>query len=188
MDVTAEWKAAKAKASNLRVHFKNTCETANAIQGMRLGKAVAYLKRVLAHKDCIPFRRFHGHVGRTAQAKNHKAANSQGRWPRKSVEFVLDLLRNARANATHKDLDVKNLRISYVHANAAPKIRRRMYRAHGRVNPFMGNPTHMHVILTEDEVHVPTPAELARTQKRKEALKAKKAAGKAAKKAVAPAQ
>ncbi|KAJ6688347.1 60S RIBOSOMAL PROTEIN L17 [Salix koriyanagi] len=37
---------------------------------MRLDKAKMYLEDVLAHKQAIPFRRFCGGVGRTAQAKN----------------------------------------------------------------------------------------------------------------------
>lgn len=168
----------------MRVHFKNTHETARAVNGMKLDKAVAYLKRVLAHKNCVPFRRFRGHVGRTGQADAHPFhGSSQGRWPRKSVEYVLDLLRNARANAVHKDLKTENLRISHILVNAAPKIRRRMYRAHGRVNPFMGNPSHMEVILTEEEEKVLTPAAQARAAKYAEKVAQKKAAEAAAKKA-----
>lgn len=48
---------------------------------------------------CIPFRRFCGGVGRTAQAKNENSSTGQGRWPVKSVEFIQGLLRNAESNA-----------------------------------------------------------------------------------------
>ena len=53
----------------MRVHFKNTYETSRAIKGLHLKAAIKYLKDVIAHKRCIPFFRFNGHVGRTAQAK-----------------------------------------------------------------------------------------------------------------------
>ena len=53
-------KAAKAKGSNLRCHFKNTRETAQAIKKMPLHRATTYLKNVLAKTEIIPFRRFMG--------------------------------------------------------------------------------------------------------------------------------
>jgi hypothetical protein len=38
-------------------------------------------------------------VGRTAQAKNENSSTGQGRWPQKSVEMILGLLKNAESNA-----------------------------------------------------------------------------------------
>lgn len=78
--------------------MQNTRETAFAIRKLPLGKAKRYLEDVLAHKQAIPFRRFCGGVGRTAQAKN-RHSNGQGRWPVKSARFILDLLKNAESNA-----------------------------------------------------------------------------------------
>lgn len=43
-------KSCKARGSNLIVHFKNTCETANAIRKMPLKRAVSYLKNVAVQK------------------------------------------------------------------------------------------------------------------------------------------
>jgi ribosomal protein L22 len=53
-------KAAKARGSNLRCHFKNTRETAQAIKKMPLHRATTYLKNVLNKTEIIPFRRFMG--------------------------------------------------------------------------------------------------------------------------------
>merc|ERR1712118_539981 len=53
--VENEAESCKAKGSNLRLHFKNTRETAQAIKGMMLRKAVAYLTHVVEHKEAIPF-------------------------------------------------------------------------------------------------------------------------------------
>jgi large subunit ribosomal protein L17e len=58
---------------------------------------------------------------------------TRARWPVKSAEFLLDLLRNAEANADMKGLDTSNLIVSHIQVNQAPKQRRRTYRAHGRV-------------------------------------------------------
>ena len=41
-----------------------------------------------------------GGIGRHAQAKVH--GTSQGRWPKKSAEFLLHLLKNAESNAEYK--------------------------------------------------------------------------------------
>ncbi|KAL9267184.1 Large ribosomal subunit protein uL22y-like protein [Drosera capensis] len=147
-------KSCKARGSDLRVHFKNTRETAFALRKMQLGKAKRYLEDVLGHKQAIPFRRFCGGVGRTAQAKS-RHSNGQGRWPVKSVKFILDLLKNAESNAEAsihtKGLDVDSLYISHIQVNQAQKQRRRTYRAHGRINPYMSHPCHIELILSEKE-------------------------------------
>merc|ERR1719473_2555891 len=87
----------RCRATNLRVHYKNTYETVMAIQGMNLPRAKQYLADVIAHKDVIPFRVHTGGIGRNAQTKRH--GTTQGRWPQKSCRVVLDLLTNAEANA-----------------------------------------------------------------------------------------
>jgi large subunit ribosomal protein L17e len=143
---------AAAKGSFLRVHFKNTRETAQAVSGMKLKKAYAYLGDVKEHKQAIPFRRFRGGVGRTAQAKVFGV--TQGRWPAKSVEFLLNLLKNAESNAEAKGLNADELIIKHIQVNQAPKMRRRTYRAHGRINAYMSSPSHVEVILTEDDAPV----------------------------------
>ncbi|EFJ26852.1 hypothetical protein SELMODRAFT_96251 [Selaginella moellendorffii] len=141
-------KACKARGSDLRVHFKNTRETAQAIKKLELSKAKRYLEDVIAHKQAIPFRRFCGGVGRTAQAKS-RHSNGQGRWPVKSARFLLALLKNAESNAEVKGLDADTLYVSHIQVNQAQKQRRRTYRAHGRINPYMSSPCHIEVILSE---------------------------------------
>lgn len=59
---------------------------------------------------------------------------TQGRWPKKSAEFLLQLLKNAESNADNKGLDADRLVIEHIQVNRAPKMRRRTYRAHGRIN------------------------------------------------------
>ena len=58
---------------------------------------------------------------------------TRARWPVKSAEFLLGLLKNAEANADAKGLDTGNLVVKHIQVNQAPKQRRRTYRAHGRV-------------------------------------------------------
>merc|ERR1711977_629015 len=133
-----EASSCKAKGSDLRVHFKNTRETAMAIKGMNLEKAKKYLEDVMDKKRAIPFRRYCGGVGRTAQAAAAGSTNGQARWPKKSCEFIIGLLRNAEANAEMKDLDVDKL--------------------------FMSSPCHVEMILSQQEVNVKKPARGRKTQ------------------------
>merc|ERR1712196_698441 len=142
---------------DLRVHFKNTCVTASAIKKMSLKRAKMYLENVLKKKEAIPFRFFNGCIGRHAQAKSTGA--TQCRWPTKSCQFMLHLLKNAESNAEVKGLDVDALEIFHIQVNAAAKQRRRTYRAHGRINPYMASPCHVEIMLSENEVAVPRAAE-----------------------------
>jgi large subunit ribosomal protein L17e len=155
-------KSCCARGSDLRVHFKNTRETAMALRGMTLRRAQKYLQDVIEHKAAVPFRRYKGGVSRHAQGnpRIHKGNGSQQcRWPKKSCEFLLNLLQNAESNAEFKQLDTEKLVITHIQVNHAPKRRRRTYRAHGRINPYMSNPCHIELILTEQEKPVPKPKE-----------------------------
>lgn len=157
---------------------------------MKLQKAFAYLANVQDGKQCIPFRRFNGGVGRTPQANEFKttqggchdaaemglyfASGSSrrggivltkpsflsvpfllGRWPVKSVKFLLNLLKNAEANAEGKGLETEELVIRNIVVNQAPKTHRRTYRAHGRINPYQGHPCHIEIHLAEPTAEVP---------------------------------
>lgn len=47
--------------------FKNTRETAQAINGWKLQRAVKFLENVQEKAEAVPFRRYAGSIGRTAQ-------------------------------------------------------------------------------------------------------------------------
>ena len=184
-------KSARSRGSYLRVSFKNTREAAQAINGWKLERALQFLENVKEHKEAVPMRRYAGSTGKTAQgetarkkssiywsidqrAKTNEIVNTgkqfgvtRARWPVKSAEFLIDLLKNAESNADSKGLDTSNLIVKHIQVNQAPKQRRRTYRAHGRVcifflqieiisywyvsqiNPYMSNPCHIELILTE---------------------------------------
>lgn len=145
-------KTALARGEHLRTHFKNMREVAAAISGMDLTKAYAYLGDVQEHKQAIPYRRFTGGVGRTGQVKQFGAV--QGRWPEKSIKFILRLLKNAEANADAKNLELETLSIKNIVVQQAPKTRRRTFRAHGRINPYKGSPCHVEIILAAKDTEV----------------------------------
>ena len=135
------------RIDDARNHFKNTYNVARVCKGMKLKKAMSYLNDVLDHKHCIPFRRFTKHIGRTAQAKAFKL--SQGRWPEKSVKAVQSLLKNVHANAEAKGLDTEKCVITHALVQRAVNGRRRTYRAHGRVTPYLSSNCHIEFHVTE---------------------------------------
>jgi len=149
-------KTAKARGSYLRVHFKNTYETARAIKGLRLKQAQKYLNDVVERKTAVPFLRHNGGPGRHAQAKQF--GTSQCRWPEKSCRFLLDLLQNAQSNAESKNLKVNQLVVSHILVNRAPKQRRRTHRAHGRIGPYLASNSHIELVLSEKSAPVPKPS------------------------------
>ena len=114
---------------------------------MLINKAEAYLKEVLEHKKCIPFSRYDHSMGRTGQAKCYGL--TKGRWPEKSIKYMLNLIQNARANAEAKKLNVDKLAIKRVVVNHAMKGRRRTYRAHGSITAYLSSNCHIEIFCEE---------------------------------------
>ena len=110
-----------------------------------------------------------------------KAPGSLAGWPKNACQEVLSLLKNAKANATAKDLatDDEKLFIKHISCKQAPKGRRRTYRAHGRINPYMSQPSHVELIVQEVEERVAKAKEVTfpRTHKRKAACRGLVAVG-----------
>ena len=140
-----EGKAAKAKGAYLRVHYKNLREVAFFISGMTPTKAKKVMGDILTFKGICPVTKYTGGVGHHAQAKQFKVPGNKGRWPQKATRAMLDILKNAEANAEAKGLDATKLKISHIQCNRAPTTRRRTYRAHGRIGPYMAEPGHVNV-------------------------------------------
>ena len=151
---SSDKKIAKSSGQGLRVHFKHCREIAHHLHGMNTTKAIKFCEDVLAFKTCVPFTKYTGGIGHHAQAKLYKAPGNKGRWPVKATQVVLDLVKNALANAESKDMDTDNLVIKHIQCNRAPAGRRRTYRAHGRIGPYMSQPAHIEMILVEKEEKV----------------------------------
>ena len=90
---------------------------------------------------------------------------TQGRWPTRSCEVLLDLIRNAQATAELKQLDLNRLYIDHLCAQRAPKLRRRTYRAHGRITPYMTNPSHVELVLRQRPKTVRKPRGAKKAEK-----------------------
>ena len=142
-------KSCQASGKYLRVHFKNTHEAAMVLKGMKLAKAQKFLEDVIEHKQAVPFRRFRRGVGRCAQANVWGV--TQGRWPEKSAKFLLALLKNVESNANSKGLNLEKVVVKHIQVNQAPKMRRRTYRAHGRINAYLSSPCHIELVCCEED-------------------------------------
>ena len=66
------------------------------------------------------------------------------------MDVVLNLLRNLAANVADPNkkgdlsgAEAGDLMIVHAQVNQAPNHRRRTYRAHGRINPWLGTPSHV---------------------------------------------
>ncbi|MFH4979653.1 hypothetical protein AB6A40_006362 [Gnathostoma spinigerum] len=168
-------KSCKARSFDVRVHFKNTHETARALKRMPLKRAMRFLENVKEKKEIVPFRRYNHCCGRKAQAKNW--GTTQGRWPVKSAEILLQLLRVAESNGEYKGLDTDHLVIEHILVQRAAKRRRRTYRAHGRINPYMSSQCHVEVILSEKEEVVSKPTDEVKKPKKESKKKMRRMLG-----------
>jgi len=164
-------KSTKSRGTGLRVHFKNTYEAARQLKNKSIVQAESYLRDVIEHKRAVPFFRFNSGIGRSSQGNGFKTP--QARWPKKSCLYLLDLLKNAKANAEVKQLDTSKLLVTHIQVNAAPRGRRRTHRAHGRINAYMSSPSHIELILEESEKavskgHIEEPTKKKKLSKKKQ--------------------
>ena len=114
---------------------------------MLVNKAEEYLNDVLEHKRCIPYSRFDHSVGRCSAAIQFGL--TKGRYPEKSVRIILSLLKNIKANAEAKKLNLEKLVIKNVFVNQATEGRRRTYRAHGSINAYCSSNCHIEIVCEE---------------------------------------
>jgi large subunit ribosomal protein L17e len=113
-------------------------------------------------------------------AKKYKVAGDKIAWPQKATKVYIGLLENIKGNAEAKGLDVEKCKVTHSQANQAPAMRRRTYRAHGRINAYESSPAHIQIIAEEAADEIVKEAEddaapkLSKKQMAQAAAKAKK--------------
>ena len=89
-------KSARARGAYLRVSFKNTRETAQAINGWKLQRALTYLDNVIEKKEVVPMRRYAGGTGRASQGmfdySVHTGMNMMRKWVELGYLDRLDIM------------------------------------------------------------------------------------------------
>lgn len=143
-----ESKMAKAVLMDIPVSIKYMREIANTIKGMKLNKAMKFLEEVIKLRQPIPFKRYHGKL-------SHKRGLADrfkwpaGRYPVKGAKYTLQVLRNVKANAENKGLDVDKLVIVHIAAHKGITLKRYMPRAFGRTTPKYRRMTNLEVVVRE---------------------------------------
>ena len=140
-----EAKTARAMAKSLKISPKHCVEICNAIRGMDVSKAKAYLEDVIDMKQSVPFKRHNKKVG---HRKGQKGWPS-GRYPVKAAAEVLKVSVNAEANAEYKGMDTEKLVIEHISSHRGVVIRGAIPRAFGRVTPFNTPTTHIQIVVQE---------------------------------------
>lgn len=138
-------KTAKALGRSLKISPKHAVEICNKIRGMKLEKAQAYLEDVMEMKTAVPFKKHNKKVGH----RRGIGGWPTGRYPVKAAKQILDILKNAEANAEYKGLDTENLKIMHISSHKGYVIRGWTPRAFGRASPFNTPTTHVQIILGE---------------------------------------
>ncbi|MCL5983420.1 MAG: 50S ribosomal protein L22 [Candidatus Thermoplasmatota archaeon] len=135
---------ARARGVELPISPKKSYEVLNAIRGLPLDRARKILEDAEQLKKAIPFRRYN-------QETAHHTGVGPGRFPKKVAHQVLQVLKNAEANAEYEGLDTDRL---YVHVAASSRgriIKARMPRAHGRATNWNEQTTHIEIVLAEEK-------------------------------------
>jgi large subunit ribosomal protein L17e len=104
--------------------------------------------------------------------------HTNGRWPEKSCKHVMSLLVNLRSNAVAQSLDPEKCQITHVCSQRAVSGRRRTYRAHGRISPYLSSNCHIEFHVTEKSDTVARADKTAVRVTKKQAAKQKLAIGK----------
>ncbi len=128
--------SAKAAGVGLTISRKQSVQICQAIRGMNVQKAKKYLEDVIALKRPIPYTKNTTDAG-------HKAGMAAGKYPIKSSEKILNLLKSAEANAQFKGLSTGNLIIRHALAHKGPSTRR-----YGRKS-MKAKSTHVELVVEE---------------------------------------
>ena len=137
-------KAARAYGNEERTSWKNAINVARAIQGMKVREAEKFLEEVIALRRPVPFRVRNRKVA-------HKPGIGPGRYPKKSAQATLLVLKNAINNAEYQGLDPDEMRIIHASAYKGRQLRGFMPRAHGRSSKWNEETANIEIIIQEQE-------------------------------------
>jgi ribosomal protein uL22 len=121
-----------------KVSKKQSIEIGTWIKGKPLAKAVELLQGVLTYTTAVPFKKFNRHYG------HRPGGIGPGRYPQKTAELFLELLAQAKANASQKSLDETSLVIHNVVVQQGPKQFH-----YGRIRGIKQKNTHIELIVAQ---------------------------------------
>lgn len=139
-----EGKVARAYGYELRTSWKNAINICRQIQGLSARKAEQYLEDVVALKRPVKFTTRFRKVA-------HKRGIGPGRYPKKSAQKTLAVLRNAINNAEYQGFDPDEMVIVHASAYKGRTLPGFMPRAHGRATAANEDTTNVEIILKQKE-------------------------------------
>jgi len=137
-------KCASAYGRDQHVSPKHSREVCKEIVGMTTPSAEKYLEAVIAMERAVPYTRFNNEFG-------HRKGMGSGRYPVKASAKVLELLREAVANAEFKGLDADKLVVKHASAYKGRKLKRYMPKAQGRSGEHSETTANIEIIVEETE-------------------------------------
>ncbi len=138
---------ARAISTNQPVSLKYSLEISRTIKGKNLEDSMKFLNEVMDQTRPLPLRTYHKKVPH--RKGNAMMGTKAGRYPVRTCEKWITLLRNVRSNADVKGLDVKKLQV--VHATASVGFQRIRNQSQGRINgkSRKSKSAHIEVIVRE---------------------------------------
>ena len=139
-----EGKTARAYGNELRTSWKNAINITHAIRGMKVRAAEKFLEGVIAIKTPVKMVR-----------RNRKIASKPGvgkaRYPVKSADRTLKVLRNAINNAEYQGLDPDKMVIIHAQAYKGRMLKAFMPRAMGRATKKNEETCNLEIFIVEQE-------------------------------------
>lgn len=136
-------KAARAYGRELRTSWKNAINICRAIQGMKVRAAEKYLEEVIALKRPVKF------TVRYRKVAHKKGLGGPGRYPKKSAQKTLFVLKNAINNAEYQGLDPDEMVVLHASAYKGRSLTGYMPRAHGRASAKDEDLTNLEIIIAQ---------------------------------------
>lgn len=137
-------KAARAYGNELRTSWKNAINICRAIQGMHVRKAEKFLESVIALETPVKMVRRNRKIAA-------KPGIGRGRYPVKSADRTLRVLRNAINNAEYQGLDPDKMVIIHAQAYKGRSLTGWMPRAMGRATKKNEETTNLEIFIQEKE-------------------------------------
>ncbi len=126
-----ELNSAKAMGYEMNISFKHAVEICREIRGRRIDEAIKIVEEIAKMKRTVPFRKYKKKVAHRSELEKWYA----GRYPQKAAKQILRVLKNLKANAEYKGLEIEKLVITHAQAKKGRVIKRYMPRAFGRATP-----------------------------------------------------
>jgi len=124
----------KVKLKKVKVSFKNTLELSKMITHKKILKALTLIYLIKNKKIAVNIRKHNSGIGRTMKTFSKLSVTAQGRFPVKSCDIILKLLKKIIALLKKCRKSLKYYYIDSIIINKTSMTSRKIHRAFGRIN------------------------------------------------------